>query len=124
MPESSPISIVIITYNRAADMLELAQNIAGLDHRELLREVVIVNNRSTENYQAVEDFVQQNPGVPFRYLLAEKNLGVSAGRNFAIQQSTAPILLFLDDDAVFQNKDALLQVQNVFTDFESFALIS
>lgn len=97
-------------------MLELAQNIAGLAHRELLRDVVIVNNRSTENYQVVEDFVSQHPEVPFRYLMAEKNLGVSAGRNFAIQLSTAPILLFLDDDAVFQNKDALLQVQKIFAE--------
>ena len=119
MPESSPISIVIITYNRAADMLELAQNIAGLDHQELLREVVIVNNRSTESYQTVEDFIDHHPGIPFRYLVAEENLGVSAGRNFAIQQSTAPILVFLDDDAVFENKDALLQVQNVFTEKDS-----
>lgn len=111
---AAQLSIVIITYNRPADMLELAKNIASLDHLELLAEVIIVNNRSSESYAEVERFIDQSPTVPFHYFITESNLGVSKGRNYAIQKSTAPILLFLDDDALFQNKDALLQTINIF----------
>lgn len=117
---TAKLSIVIITYNRPGDMLELAKNIAGLDHQELLAEVIIVNNRSSESYVHVESFIANSPTVPFCYFKTEKNLGVSKGRNYAIQKSTAPILLFLDDDAVFKNKDALLQTIKTFNGSEDF----
>ena len=115
---TAQLSIVIITYNRPGDMLELAKNISELDHLELLADVIVVNNRSSESYKEVEDFISNNPAVPFRYFKTEQNLGVSKGRNYAIQQSSASILLFLDDDALFQNKDALLQAVNIFNEPE------
>lgn len=115
MKGRATISVVIITYNRPADMLELARNIAQLQHTELLAEVVIVNNRSTESYQEVEDFIAAQPQLPFRYYLADRNLGVSGGRNYAIRKSTGDLLLFLDDDALFENLDALSQLEDIFS---------
>lgn len=115
---TAQLSIVIITYNRPGDMLELAKNISELDHLELLADAIVVNNRSSESYKEVEDFISHNPTIPFRYFKTEQNLGVSKGRNYAIQQSSASILLFLDDDALFQNKDALLQAVNIFNEPE------
>ena len=98
-------------------MLELLQNISGLDAvNELLEEVIIVNNASTENYAAVKDFIQQNPQLPFRYFDAPENLGVAKGRNYAMQKGKAPILIMLDDDAVLQNKNCLT---NLVQEFEA-----
>jgi len=116
MKAEAMISIVIITYNRPGDMLELAQNISKLDNIELLKEVIIVNNRSTESYEAVEAFINANNHIPFRYEIAEENLGVSRGRNYAISKSSGDILLFLDDDALFRDSNALTQVYSVFAD--------
>jgi len=116
MRRDAMISIVIITYNRPADMLELVQNISQLDNSGLLKEVIVVNNRSTESYESVEDFISAHPHLPFRYEIAEENLGVSRGRNYATKKSTGDILLFLDDDALFRDRDALTQVYNVFDD--------
>jgi GT2 family glycosyltransferase len=116
MSAAPSISIVIITYNRPGDMLALAENISQLEYKALLKEVIIVNNKSTESYESVESFVANHPEVPFQYILAEQNLGVSAGRNYAIKQSTGSILVFLDDDAIFQNIDCLLQVHNIFSE--------
>lgn len=116
MSESAQISIVIITYNRESDMLYLAENIASLDYRELLKEVIIVNNKSTESYRKVEEFIAGKPEIPFRYFVSEENLGVSRGRNYAIQNSTAPFLVFIDDDAFFFSRDALQQIQYMFTE--------
>src|ERR1700759_3798023 len=99
-----PISFVIITYNRPGDALELARNISELDGLdELVEEVVIVNNQSTASYEGLEAFIAAHPAIPFRYVVAPENLGVSRGRNYAIAQSRAPILLFLDDDALIRN---------------------
>ena len=105
------IAIIIITYNRPADMLALAMNIEKLSSKkELLEEIIIVNNNSTESYDAVKSFIQENPSTPFKYIESKENLGVSRGRNFAIEQSKAPILVLIDDDAEFQDTDALKRI--------------
>ena len=107
------IAIIIITYNRPADMLALAMNIEKLSSKkELLEEVIIVNNNSTESYDIVTSFIQENPSTPFKYIESKENLGVSRGRNFAIEQSTAPILVLMDDDAEFQDVDVLERINN------------
>ena len=107
------IAIIIITYNRPADMLALAMNIEKLSSKkELLEEVIIVNNNSTESYDIVKSFIQENPSTPFKYIESKENLGVSRGRNFAIEQSKAPILVLIDDDAEFQDVDVLECINN------------
>lgn len=109
------IAIVIITYNRPDDALELAQNISQLQEvTTLCSEVIFVNNKSTESYSALEAFIEQHPQTPFRYYKTDENLGVSRGRNFAIQKSTAQYLVFLDDDALFKNLDALHYIKEIF----------
>jgi GT2 family glycosyltransferase len=110
-----PISFIIITYNRPADMLELAQNISALDEAgSLLEEVIIVNNDSTDDYTKVKEFIAATPGIPFRYFDAGENLGVARGRNYALAKGSAPLVIMLDDDAVLQNKDCLKQLQAEF----------
>jgi GT2 family glycosyltransferase len=111
-----PFAFIIITYNRPDDALELLKNIAQLDGAtELLEEIVLVNNASTADYSAVEDYIQNNQHLPFYYYHSNENLGVARGRNLAIEKSKAPILIMLDDDAVLQNKDALV---NLLKDYE------
>lgn len=112
-----PLSFIIITYNRPADMLELLRNISELDQAEaLLQEVIVVNNASTTDYSECKKFIEQHPQIPFRYFDAPENLGVARGRNYAIAKGSAPILIMLDDDAVLQNKDCLL---NLVKEFET-----
>jgi GT2 family glycosyltransferase len=107
------IAIIIITYNRPADMLALAMNIEKLSsQKELLEEVIIVNNNSTESYDKVKSFIQENPSTPFKFIESKENLGVSRGRNFAIEQSKAPILVLIDDDAEFQDTDVLNRIND------------
>lgn len=96
-------------------MLALAKNIASLDRAaELLEEVIIVNNASTANYQAVTEFIDSVPQIPFRYIVSADNLGVARGRNFALQQGKAPICIMLDDDAEMGNPDCLVRLLDVF----------
>jgi GT2 family glycosyltransferase len=96
-------------------MLELAQNISQLDKAtELLEEVIIVNNHSEEDYNKVRNFITINPHIPFRYFDAPENLGVTRGRNYALQKGMAPLVIMLDDDAVLQNKDCLVSLLSEF----------
>lgn len=110
-----PLSFIIITYNRPADMLELLKNISQLDRAaELLEEVIVVNNASTSDYSSVKSYIADHRNIPFRYFDAPENLGVARGRNYAIKKGTAPFLIMLDDDAVLQNKDCLVNLLNEF----------
>ena len=110
-----PLSLVIITYNRPDDALDLAGNISRLHGlEELVEEIILVNNQSSVSYKPLEDFIAAHPALPFRYVVAPENLGVSRGRNYAISLSRAPILFFLDDDALIRNNDALRQVLPIF----------
>ena len=98
-------------------MLELAENISQLDRAsELLEEVIIVNNCSTEDYSKVRAYVKATPHIPFKYFAAPENLGVTKGRNYALAKGTAPLVIMLDDDAVLQNKDCLV---NLIAEFET-----
>ena len=97
-------------------MLELLQNISCLDRAvDLLEEVIVVNNASTEDYSVVKNYINTAPAPLFRYYDAPENFGVAKGRNFALQKGNAPIIIMLDDDAVLQNKDCLV---NLISGFE------
>ena len=108
-----PLSFIIITYNRPKDALELLQNISKLQGAsELLEDVIVVNNASTDDYSLVKNF--HDPDLPVLYIEANENLGVTKGRNFALQYAKGDVIIFLDDDAVLQNADALLNVLEAF----------
>lgn len=109
------LSIVIITYNRPTDMLALARNIAGMGSLSLLHEVIVINNQSTDSYKEVESFLESSSSINWKYILADENLGVSRGRNFAVSKSSGSILIFLDDDALFKNSDALAMISSIFS---------
>jgi GT2 family glycosyltransferase len=108
-----PLSFIIITYNRPTDALELLRNISQLNRcEELLQEVIVVNNASTADYSLVKNFYY--PGLPISYIDSNENLGVTKGRNFALKYAKGEIIIFLDDDAVLQNADALEKVLDAF----------
>ena len=72
-----PLSIVIITYNRAEDALQLAENISALEGlNELVKEVIFVNNHSSQSYQALESFISSRPGGVFHYYDTGENLEI------------------------------------------------
>ncbi len=111
----APFAFIIITYNRPADLLELLKNIAGLDRAHvLIQEVIIVNNASTEDYSEVKEYISATPNMPFKYFDAPENLGVAKGRNFALQKSSAPFCIMIDDDAVLENRNCLTNLLEEF----------
>lgn len=109
------ISILIITYNRPVDTLELLKSLKEQDHVSLtVGEILILNNASTVPYDNVLDFIQLNPSLPVQFIDLNENLGVAKGRNYLIERSRYPVLMVLDDDVVFQNKDAFNIASKIF----------
>lgn len=110
-----PFAFILITYNRPSDMLELLKNLSTLhSFPDLVEEIIVINNASTEDYAVVEKYIE-NSSLPIRYHRSPTNLGVTKGRNEGIAMSRAPILIMIDDDAVLGNRDCL---QNLVKEFE------
>ena len=93
------LSIVLTTYNRcdqltcALDALLSQERCSGINF-----ELIVVDNNSTDRTaQVVAEY--QSAGRNLVYIL-ERKQGVSYARNAGIQNSTAPIVAFVDDDVV------------------------
>lgn len=108
------ISILIITYNRPDDLLELLQSIRMQKDISSLNEVLVLNNASTVSYAAVEEFIRQNPELRINYIFSDENLGVSRGRNKLMSIATGEQLLVLDDDILFRAPDDLQKIATSF----------
>lgn len=109
------ISIIIITFNRPDDTLDLLKDIAQLNYKELLSNVIITNNASTANYTAVKWFIEQHNYIPFKYIDAPVNYGVAGGRNYATQFAEGNILVYIDDDTTIEDTDWLKKIVEAFS---------
>lgn len=109
------ISILIITYNRPADLSELLvslQKQTNLD--EVLEEILILNNASTESYQQVIDFIEANPQLKIKYIWSDENTGVAKGRNWLMKIAKGDLLLSIDDDMIFTTPGDLKKLSGLF----------
>ena len=108
------VSIIIISYNRPYDTLDLLKDITLFSNIELLEKVVILNNRSTVDYTEVTNFISENIHIPFHFINAPENLGVSRGRNYATQFANGNILFYVDDDVNLKDKETLQKLLTAF----------
>lgn len=110
------ISILIISYNRPQDLLELLGSLAAQSDLSQLEETLILNNASTESYASVEAFISAHPELKCRYILSTENLGVSRGRNKLMSEARGSHLLVLDDDIVFNSNNEFTKMAAVLDD--------
>ena len=109
------ISILIITYNRPADLLELLVSLQKQTNlNEVLEEILILNNASTESYQQVNDFIEANLQLKIKYIWSDENTGVAKGRNWLIKIAKGGLLLSVDDDMIFTSQADLKNLSGLF----------
>jgi glycosyltransferase involved in cell wall biosynthesis len=100
------ISVVIPTRNRAAYLLEALRSVFEQTYRDF--EIIVVDDGSTDGtQQALESLVNQKT---IRYLLRDPK-GVSAARNFGIEQAQGKYIAFLDSDDLFLPTKLAKQIQ-------------
>ncbi len=110
------LSILIISYNRPDDLLDLLQSISEQDAKETILEILILNNASTVPYSTIETFITNNPALRINYTISTENLGVSRGRNRLMSEAKGDLLLVLDDYVLFCEAGALERIEQVFND--------
>jgi GT2 family glycosyltransferase len=110
------LSILIITYNRPIDALALLENLNEQQNMlHHVKEILLLNNASTESYATIEQFISNHTELPVQYIVHDKNLGVAGGRNFLIKRAKGDFLLVLDDDVVFEKNNAIEKVATLFS---------
>jgi len=104
------VSIVILTHDRKEELKETVDSALNQDYENF--EVVVIDNGSTDG---TERFCRNSfEEAPFRYRRLEENRGVGGGRNVGIREANGEILVFIDDDAVFQRNQAIREVVDKF----------
>ena len=89
-------SIVIATYNRAADLRETLRSLAGLRPDGPWEVIVVDNNSPDDTREVVLDAARSFP-VPLRYLF-EQQQGRSPALNCGIRTAAGEIVVTTDDD--------------------------
>lgn len=96
------LTICTISYNRPQELLEMLQSLQPqMPYAEVVKEVIILNNGSTDNYDQVEAFIKAHPELLIKYLRSEENLGVARGKTLVLKAAQTPYIMVLDDDAEF-----------------------
>lgn len=92
------ISVVICTYNGSGWILGLFDSLAKQTLPESAFEILVVdNNSSDETRTIVLDYGKKLPNL--RYLF-EPVQGLSIARNLGVREASAPLVVYIDDDAI------------------------
>ena len=92
------LSLIIPTHNRSERRIAALESVIRQDLPAADWECVVVSNNSTDDTVArFGDFAARYPGLNLR-LVTEDGPGVSYARNRGIAETSAPLLVFIDDD--------------------------
>ena len=98
MSSAARVAVLIATYNRAALLGETLDVLARCDtDPHFPWEVIVVDNNSTDDTRGIVESRQDRYPVPLTYLF-ERRQGRSAALNTGMAATSAPLLLFTDDD--------------------------
>lgn len=92
------ISAIVCTYSNASLLRRTLDSLIKQTLPPQEYEIVVVDNNSTDNTMEVVREFQERCSHQIHYVL-ETTQGLSAARNTGIQQSSGPIISFIDDDA-------------------------
>ena len=108
------VSIIIPTWNeqdRITDCLDNATRQTVMPH-----EVIVVDNRSTDNTVAiVQQYMQEHPEAPIRLLHQDEEQGLIPTRNYGLDHATGDVLGRVDADCMLK-PDWVEVVAGIFTE--------
>lgn len=109
------LTIIIITFERGEDLKSLLKSITKqIEYQNIIYQVIIINNGTKIGYEWVDEYINENKNINIVFYQSKINLGVSRGRKLGIEMSKSEILVFIDDDAEFLNREALYNINQFF----------
>lgn len=98
------VDIIILDWNRPDDTIKAIES--ALAQQGIAAKVYVVDQGSEPgNRERVQAFCAGHPEV--NYIALPNNVGVAAGRNIATAAGSAPVVVSLDNDAVFTDPDCV-----------------
>ncbi|MBA4138973.1 MAG: glycosyltransferase family 2 protein [Segetibacter sp.] len=120
MNEDLKISVIICSYNREEYITGAIESLYNQTLPKQYYEVIVVDNNSIDNTKQVcLNYIQSQPGYN-TYYLEEKQQGASFARNTGAAFAKAPLLAFMDDDAI-ADKDFL---ERIISFYEAYPDVS
>lgn len=93
--EAPLLSVIVPIYNVEQYLISCLDSIKAQTFQNM--EIICVEDASTDNSRKLlEEYIAKNPR--FRFILKEKNEGLSQARNTGITQALAPYIAFVDSD--------------------------
>ena len=89
-------SVILTCYNEQDFIGTAVDSVLSQTAVDRIREVVIVDDGSTDNSRTILD--EMSKRISVLRVIHSQNLGVSAARNLAIEKTTSPYIAFLDGD--------------------------
>ncbi len=109
------ITVMILTYNRAGMLSRAVDSVLAQSFQEY--ELLLINNGSTDNTAALcDEYAKKKEAV--RVFTLSPNQGISAARNFALDQVQTEFCIFIDDDD-FIEPDMLAHLYSMVQDFQA-----
>ena len=102
------IDLIIPVYNNKLGLYRSLFSL-GADAKDLI-DVTIVDDASSEDYSSIVEFFQQF--VPIRLLKLEKNVGPGLARQYGIDNTNNPYIMFLDCGDYFITPDNISMIMN------------
>jgi glycosyltransferase involved in cell wall biosynthesis len=93
------VSVIVPTRNRAEYVRQLLDALAGQSYAASKLEVIVVDNDSTDNIEAIVREAAEHSGRNIRYV-RKRNDGPAASRNRGAELATGEILAFTDSDCL------------------------
>lgn len=98
------ISVIIATYNRMDKLKILLKSIESLEtDKDQIREIIIVDNNSTDDTKEIVKHYLQTSYHDIRYIFEGKQ-GNNYARNKALAEAKGEVLAFTDDDCIPDSK--------------------
>ena len=95
----SAVTVVIPTFNRAGVLKKALDAYSVQSPPGLIRELIVVDDGSTDNTKSVVEEASGKYGFEVRYV-RQSNSGPATARNVGIREARAEIILFTDSDIV------------------------
>jgi glycosyltransferase involved in cell wall biosynthesis len=115
----STLSIVIPVFNEEKTISRILTEISQVKLvKEIQKEVIIVNDCSTDRTrEAIDKFIDANPGLNIRYLEQSKNMGKGAALHAGISHATGEYLVIQDADMEYDPNEYNDLLKPVITGF-------
>lgn len=108
---SGDVDVIILSWNRSEDTVAAIKS--ALAQEGVTKRVLVVDQGSnTENLETLRTLCAAYPEVTLKELGC--NVGVARGRNVASRMGGAPLIVALDNDAVFPDRTTLARVVQRF----------